>query len=97
MFYQLTFLLVSVGIGLALGVYLRSFHHEKCESFGKWSLSLDWRLYAAETVFFALLAFLQVANGYWLFAAMMAGLAVLAGFMTYRQKLNQSPPTTNHG
>ncbi len=97
MFYQSIFLLVSVGIGLALGVYLRSFHHEKCKSFGKWSLALDWRLYAAETAFFALLAFSQVAYGYWLFAAMMAGLAVLSGYMTYRQKLNQTPPTTHHG
>lgn len=97
MFYQLTYLLVSIGIGLALGIYLRSFHHEKCVSFGKWSLALDWRLYAAEAAFFSLLTFLQVAYGYYLFAAIMAGLAVLSGYVAYRQKLHQSPPTTNHG
>lgn len=86
MWQQATFLIVSVAVGAAVGVFLRLRYQDKCRNFGVWALSLDWRIYAAEAAAFALLTALQIGYGQHLYAAVMFVLSALAGFTAWKQR-----------
>ncbi|MBA4018168.1 MAG: hypothetical protein C0483_13430 [Pirellula sp.] len=92
MSHQLITLLISVSIGAAIGIYLRVFHKERCQSYGQWTLSLSWKFYAAETVFFGLLTVPQILNGDMLYAGLTAGLAGVCAWVAYTQRLKQTTP-----